>query len=350
MANPSYRATVSSIRTVYGKRLRWQDYRELMGMHSVSEVASYLKNTDAYGECLQNIEPSFVHRGYLETRLQRSIFEKDMHFCKIEQLQNTPFFRFFIMDYEIQELFKAIQLLPNYNGDYVSVMADWLAPYSSFSIHDLALAKTPEEILTVLVHTPYYSVLKDFFSNNNTQNEFTDCEIALRTCYLKKLRADAEKIVTKKSDLTALEDCIGEQIDLINLINAYRLKSGFHTDYQTLKSMMLPVQGKLPSRIIEQLYAANDENEFRQILKTTKYGRLLGNTVSFDHVQMENAFMRLRYRTAQNALHFSGHAAVSLYAVHYLFQVEVQNLITIIESIRYGKSVSFIQEHLVLDT
>ena len=350
MSTSSYRATVASIRTVYGKRLQWQDYRELIGLHSVSEIASYLKNTDAYGSILQNIEPAFVHRGHLETLLQRSIFEHDMHFCKMEQLQQSPFFRFFIMDYEIQELFKAIQLLPEYNGDYVSEMATWLEPYACFSLSELARARTYEEIVAAVDHTPYYNVLKAFFSSDNLKNDFTDLEIALRSCYLQKLREDARKIVTKKNDLTALEQCIGEQIDLINLINAYRLKSVFHTDNDTLKSMMLPVQGKLPTRIIEQLYNAVDTNDFRQILKTTQYGRQLGSTVSFDHVQMENAFMRLRYRTAQNALHFSGHAAVSLYAVHFLFQVEVQNLITIIESVRYGKSASFMQEHLILDT
>ncbi len=349
MAKTAYRATAASIRTVYGQRLRWQDYREMMGMHSVSEIASYLKNTDAYGAYLQGIEPAFVHRGYLETILQRTIFERDLHFCRMEQLQKTPFFRFFIMDYEIQEIFKAIQLLPDYNADYVSVMAAWLTPYTSFPLEKLATAKTQDDIVAAVAHTPYQAVLRKFFDDQSGVLNFMDVEIALRSCYLRQLKEDAAKILGK-SDLSAMNTLIGEQVDLINLINAYRLKSVFHTERQQLKSMMLPIKGMLSDAVMQQLYDASDENEFRQLLKSTKYGRLLGSTQSFDHEQMEQAFQMLRYRTARNALHFSGHAAVSLYAVHFLFQVEVQNLITIIESIRYEKSIPFMQAHLILET
>ncbi|MCQ2468630.1 MAG: V-type ATPase subunit [Ruminococcus sp.] len=349
MANQSYRATVASIRSVYGKRLRWQDYRELMSMHSVTEVASYLKNTPAYSELLREIEPAYVHRGYLESVLERSIFERDMHFCKLEQIHDTPFFRFYLMDYEVQEILKAIQFLSDENADYITEMYAWLSPYTCFPLEKLARAKTQDEIVEAVAHTPYAPVLKTFFAENTVPKDFTACEIALRSFYLQQIREDAKKIV-KGSDWTALDDFIGEQIDLINLINAYRLKSMFHADADTLGKMMLPVEGKIPKRVMQQLYDAPDDVSFQQILKTTKYGRMLGTgTQGFDRQQMEKAFQTLRYRTAQNALHFSGHAAVSLYAVHFLFQVEVRNLITLIEGIRYGKSVAFMQSHLILE-
>lgn len=350
MATASCRATVASIRSIYGQRLTKTDYRELTGMHNVSEVAAYLKETPAYADVLADIEPSLVHRGHFESVLARSIFEHDMHICKLERLQNTPFFRFFIMDYEVQELLKAIQLLPDDNADYISVMASWLAPYACFPLDDLARAKTPQDIVDAIAHTPYQAALKAFYTNNDHPSDFIACEIALRSCYLEHLRSDA-KNVCKGSDLQALNDLIGEQVDLINLINAYRLKSVFHTDEDTLAHMMLPVAGKLPKRVLQQLYDAPDADAFRRVLRTTRYGRLLGTgTLNFDHVQMEHAFQMLRFQTARNALHFSGHAAVSLYAIHYLFQVEVQNLITIIESIRYGKAAQYILPHLILES
>ena len=68
-----------------------------------------------------------------------------------------------------------------------------------------------------------------------------------------------------------------------------------------------------------------------------------------DAIRMERAFQTLRWRTARNALHFSGHAAVSLYAVHCLNQIEVQNLITVIEGIRYHKPVSYIRSLLIAE-
>ena len=74
---------------------------------------------------------------------------------------------------------------------------------------------------------------------------------------MERILKEAEETV-KGDDLDALKTLIGEQIDLINLINAYRLKRVFHADEDTLRSMMLPIQGRLPKRICEQLYAAPD--------------------------------------------------------------------------------------------
>ena len=82
----------------------------------------------------------------------------------------------------------------------------------------------------------------------------------------------------------------------------------------------------------------------------TRYGRLLGNQGDLSqHLQMERCFQMLRCRTARNALRFSDHAAVSLYAMHYLQEVEIDNLTTIIEGIRYQESTAYIESLLTLD-
>ena len=87
-----------------------------------------------------------------------------------------------------------------------------------------------------------------------------------------------------------------------------------------------------------------------KVLKTTRYGRMLNTELNNapESLKLEHAFQVLRQRTARTSLHFSGHAAVSLYAVHVLYQIEIKNLITIIEGIRYKKSVSDLQALLIL--
>jgi len=344
----NHQATIAAIRTAYGHRLMPSDYRELVNMHSVPEVVAYLKETDGYRDLLRELDPSITHRGYLETLLKRHLFLQCVHFCSLEHLQNTPFFRFFIYDYEVRELVKKLQLLSVGPHAYISEMNAWLLPYLSFSGERLAKAETPEQVVEAVANTPYAAVLKKIrFVPERRNQYYTDCEIALRASYLERIRKEAQETL-RGADLDALNDLIGEQIDLINLINAYRLKHVFHPDEETLRSMMIPVRGKLPQRICDELYAAPDVASFIEIVKTTRYGRQTAalndqsGSVGFEH-----AFQSLRCRNARTALHFSGHAAVSMYAVHFLYQIEVQNLITIIEGIRYGKPVSFIQALLV---
>lgn len=351
MANKMYRATVASVRAIYGKRLRQQQYRALISMHTVPDIAAYLKQTDAYCNLLEDIEPSVMHRKYLESALQRAVFQQYLHFCRLEQLQNTPFFRFIIMDYEIRELLKAIQLLPQDNsGLYISQMYGWLAPYTAFSLEKLAQAKSYAEILEVTRHTVYYNFLKPFLAQKDGAFPYFACEIALRTGYMQHLLDETAHIM-KKKNRDALSNLIREQIDLINLINAYRLKSVFHTDSETLRSLMLPVQGLLSKRASAALCNASDTESFRQTLLHTRYGRMLEpqSTLSH-HLQMERSFQILRCRTARNALRFSDHALVSLYAAHYLQGVEVDNLTTIIEGIRYNQPPAYLESLIIMNT
>ena len=350
MSANRHQATVAAIRSAYGHRLTPADYRDMLNLRSVPEIVSYLKETYTYGELLSGLEPAFTHRGHLEMLLNRSIFMQCLHFCKLEHLQNTPFYRFFIYEYEIKELVKKLQLLPSGTDVYIQVMHTWLDPYLSFSLDQLVRADTLDAVIEVLSHTPYAAVLRKLRQPDGTLRSYTECEIALRSCYLERLLKEAEQTI-HGSDLEALRDLIGEQVDLINLINAYRLKRVFQADSKTLHSMMLPVNGRLPKRICEQIYDAPDINAFFEVVRGTRYGRMLGTLPdSSDSAALEQAFQTLRCRNARTALRFSGHAAVSLYAVHLLCQIEVRNLITLIEGIRYSKPASYIQNLLITES
>ena len=340
----NYRATVALVRSAYGHRLRMADYRDLMGMHSVAEIVSFLKETRTYGEQLAGLEPAITHRGYLEMLLKRNLFMQCLHFCSMEQLSNAPFFRFFLYEYEIRELFKAVQL--GHDG-YISAMDTWLEPYLRFSQKKLARAETPDQLIAAVAQTDYAPILRRFLKSEDVA--YTELEIGLRAVCLERILKEAEQTM-RGEDLTALRNLIGEQVDLINLINAFRLKSVFHADSDTLAGMMLPIPGRLPKRVCQQLYDAPDAAAFEELLRTTRYGRLLSAWPDApDSIRLEHAFQTLRCRTARNALHFSGHAAVSLYAAHILSQAEVKNLIMIIEGIRYQKPVSFMQSLLITE-
>jgi len=345
----NYQASTAAIRCAYGQRLRSTDYRDLLNLHSIPEVVQYLKETERYGELLSSLEPMYTHRGHLEMLLERGIFDRCVHFCGMEQLLRKPFFRFFVYEYEIRELCKAAMLG---NQQYISAMNTWLTPYASFRVDALARAQNEEEMVAAVSHTPFAPILKKYLLSARTGTSLAECEIAMRAAAFSKLLKDAEKTLSG-SDLEAFRGLVGEQIDLINIINAYRLISVFHTDQETLSAMLLPDGGKLPKRICKELYSAKTADGFLSVLSTTRYGRKLGGFAAIgdipDHVRLEHAFQTLRYQTARRALHFSGHAAVSLYAEHFLDQIEVRNLITIIEGIRYQKPVSYMQSLLITE-
>lgn len=155
-------ATITKIRTQYGKRLKQADYEELLSKKSVVEATEYLKGNTKYSEALSNIDASTIHRGYLEMILRRNLFERYLEFCKFQQLDRKPFYRFRIVEYEIKSLLHGIMCMnAGSMQSFISSLPAYLVKYASFPVLDLGKATSFSEILAVIHNTPYYQVLKD---------------------------------------------------------------------------------------------------------------------------------------------------------------------------------------------
>lgn len=342
-----HRATVAAIRAAYGQRLKAQNYRDLMDMHTIPEIVSYLKETPRYTEPLKQLEPALTRRGVLEPLLRRNVFDRCVRFSRMEQLHHDAFCRFFIEESELREIMKAIRHMTSENQTYISVMDAWLEPYLSISLARLARANSYADLLEVLAHTPYIEVLEPLLRTQTIS--YTACETALRSLHIRNMQDSAKKCLSG-TELDTLENLIGEQVDLINIINAYRMKYVFQAPADTIEPLMIAGAGRLPYRMRRALYDTPNTAAFLTVLSETRYAKLLHSMEELPPtIRMEYAVRRLRYNAARSALHFHGHAAVSLHAIHVLDQVETENLITIIEGIRYGKTVSFLQPRLIYD-
>ena len=123
----SKNATVAKARAVYGKRLKESDYAELMSKKKVSEAAEYLKRNTHYSEALANVDTSAVHRGFLESLLNKAYYDQYEKLCKFQHLNDEPFYNFLLVRFEIRELLKAILYLNNERDDvYMESMHAYL--------------------------------------------------------------------------------------------------------------------------------------------------------------------------------------------------------------------------------
>ena len=64
--------------------------------------------------------------------------------------------------------------------------------------------------------------------------------------------------------------------------------------------------------------------------------------MNFENDNFENEIILQRSLLARRSLKFSEDAAVSIYSVMYLFDIELSNIIKIIEGIRYNRSSEYI--------
>lgn len=342
-------ATVAKSRAIYGKRLKENDYFELASQKKVTEAAEYLKKNTHFSEALSAIDTSVIHRGFLESILHKSYYDTYEELCSFQRLNDQPFFNFLLVRSEIRELLKALLYLNNESDDvYIESMHAYLIEKSSFDLMALAKASDLQSLLKVIRHTPYFDILKNIHTDSRGHIPYTECEVRLRTYYLRWLIENAKNCVHGKSK-KALLDQINVQTDVINLINAYRMKKYFYADAETLKKNMLPFYGRLSKEKQFVLFEAKTPEEYLKLLSGTSYGRKMEMlTENMPSEQFERELVRIRCSLAKRSLMFSEDAAVSLYSLMYLSEVELNNIINIIEGIRYNKSVSYMENLIVL--
>ena len=70
MQDKALNSITSKIRAKYGKMLTFSDYKQLSGLSSVSEIASYLRTRTKYSEALSGANDSAIHRDHLEDMLR----------------------------------------------------------------------------------------------------------------------------------------------------------------------------------------------------------------------------------------------------------------------------------------
>lgn len=345
MSDNAKNATIAKIRAMYGKRLQHENYKELISKKNVNEVAEYLQKSTHYSEVLENIDASTIHRGFLESLLKKHSFDSYTKICKFQQLDKYPFYDYQIKHLEIQEILTAIL---HYNAqtedEHISTLPAFLIDKASFDLIELAKVQTIDDLYRVLRHTPYDDLLRKCPLDDNNKFVYTQCETIFRTYHIKWLLSTASKEF-KGDAKKSLIDQIQMQIDLINIINSYRLKAYFKADADTIKQNILPFYGRLSIKKQQELFEAANIEEFESIFNKTIYGRQIE---SFENDFFEQNLTELRCIVANRQLRSSRNAAVSVYTYLYLFDMEISNIIKIIEGIRYNKSPSDIEKLLII--
>ena len=87
-------AITAKVRAKFGARLTDQNYRDMMALGSVAEVASYLKTRTKYAAALNDIRESAVHRGNLERLLNEYYLTEMSALCRFERTKWPPLLRF----------------------------------------------------------------------------------------------------------------------------------------------------------------------------------------------------------------------------------------------------------------
>lgn len=332
------------LRAMYGKRLTPQNYKELMRKQNVAEIAAYLKQQPSYISGLRDINENTVHRGQLEHVIRSQLmidYSKTFAYVNIGDMN---FFSFFLKRMEIDQILSCVRFLfTNESGEYFISLPKFFMNHSKVDFQALAKVKSYEDLLSVLKDTAYYAILKNFDLKSQDKSDMIKIENEFDRLYYSNIYSFIRKEFSGPV-ADQIRTSFGIEADMKNISQVYRLKKYFNMKGDQIKPLLLPYHKKVKTSDLYRMADAPDLDSAMQIFSETSYGK------EFDPDKkdyIEHFFQTIKFEANKRLLAFSTSSHVSIISYLQLKRQEIDNIVSIIEGVRYGLSSSEISEVLV---
>ncbi|MGI5856524.1 MAG: V0D/AC39 family V-type ATPase subunit [Candidatus Merdivicinus sp.] len=323
-------AILAKIRAIFGKRLTRADYAQMARKRDVSEVAALLKENTSYQATLKNVSETTVHRGQLEALLKKDIFYKYSVLRNYDASDNG-FYDFIIVRLEIDEILRCLMLMRSREStDFVVDMPAFLLNHTSFNLMDLARVADNRSLLDCLEHTPYAGVLRPYLQTEDGEVDPWEVEHALYCYYYGFLLGEIEKQFRGQTR-EQLRKVVLAEVEAKNIQLIFRLKFYYGLDAVRIRGYLYPYHYRLKGQRLEAVLAAEDYAGMLaalDFLSQESWQRPEEDGIEpYTHL--------LCYRLEKRLLRFTTNAPVAMYTFLALREIEVANIVTVIEGVRY---------------
>lgn len=339
-------ALSAKAKAMYGKRITPSMYEELVRKRNIYEIASYLKSETQYYETLKEIHENTIHRGQLESLLRQDMYQRLQKMVKFVDRKHRSYYMVTMKQVEIDQILSRIRVIST--QDFSSALASvplYLDPLTKVNFAKLMSVNTYDELLEVLKTTEYYEILKAFQPKKDIRFDYTACESALQRMYITYIFDVIDDCFTGNTR-KSLKQMWSTRVELDNLTKIYRYKMFFQAPYNIIVESLIACDGKLSPAKLEQLLAAPTTEAFMKDLAESVY-HIQPDESQF--IYIEYFADCIKYHAASKSMHYDTAAPIIFSAYHLLAEREVENLINIIEGVRYNVPYEEIQKMLIYE-
>lgn len=345
----SGKAIMTKAKAMYSRHLTAEQYREMAQLKAVSDIAAYLKEETVYGEVLTAVQPGAVHRAQLESMLRKMRYNQYASLMRYDAATSDSYYRHLMEQAEIEQILEMMRLLnAGHPETFVTRYPAFLERSAGFSLAELAKVRDFDGLLRVLDRTPYAAALRGHRPDSPEEPvDYTACETALLSGYYDRLERIIDRFFRGRVR-TQLHELMQTHVELINIRCIYRVKKFFpDTGTEELRRMLLPSWRRIGSGDLSQLLEVGSAEDFIGLLNQSKYARYFGEGRD-EFLFIEYRADCIEYRLARRYLHFASDAPTAFTAFQILSELELDNIVTIIEGVRYGVPPEEITSMLIL--
>ncbi|HOO43443.1 MAG TPA: V-type ATPase subunit [Bacillota bacterium] len=338
-------AIITKAKSLYGKRLRPEDYEELLKFNSVPEIVGYLKKHDKYSNTLQDVTEYSMHRGQLEDLIKKSYFDNLTRLVKFVSTSDKKFYELDMIRREIEIVLSSIRSI--ISGNIESSIRDlpmFFRQHASFDIEELSKSLSMKSLMSVLQGTRYYDLLLPFYTDDPSEIRFTDIEHSLYVKYHEIVLERINKFYKGKLH-KQLMDIYQSKVEVENVIKIYRLKKFYHANEMEIMNTLITKDIRMSDSKLKELINLKDPDDILDVLSRSEYSVFKSD--EDDYIYIEYLAGRIKYNLAKRYMYFSNYPPI-VYAVYlFLNEIEQSNIFNIIEGVRYDIKQEDIKKMLI---
>lgn len=328
---PSIHAKLNGM---YAQKIKKSDLEELIKQNTTKQAIALLKS---FNDEFKELEEK-PRRINIKILLDNILIKDIKKIYRLINSKDKEVFLNFISIYEVKCIKSVFRRLSSGSviNERTNEVENWVTKIFRHLI-GIENSKNYEEFKEFLKKTPYYSI---FESEQNDIQKINIFEIENK---LDKLYFENIMMVAKKYN-NNLEDMIGKQIDLNNIVWINRVKKHYDFLDEQIKNILINKNYKLKKSDIEKLIQVKNEKEMKDILKDTYYAKYISFANENNLEEQTDKYLYNVYKKYFRANIFD---IGTVYAYINMTELENNDIMNIVEGIRYHLNREEIRKKLV---
>jgi V/A-type H+/Na+-transporting ATPase subunit C len=344
MSHMSNNVILAKAKAMYGSFLQKDDYERLSKLSSSPEIVFYLKKHPYYQSILKDVSANTIHRGQLELLIRKCAFDQIIKLVDSIYSEDKPFYELAVLKQENELILSVLRTIISDEPQLMRGMSQYFfTAHTKLDLKSLFLSEDFDDLLKALEHTPFYDVIKPYYSKNKDFIKYLDIEFALDRYFYDEV-FKRMTVFYKGEVLRALRSFYSERIELSNIVKIYRLKKFYEADPKTIKQLLNIEYGMSSEHKLDQLIASSDPNHLLHYIAKNQVV-----SKSSDYVYVEYYAGMMKYKQAKKIMYFSTDIPLFFSAFMQLSDIQSENITNIIEGIRYQVSEIDVKSMLIYE-
>ena len=346
--NSEYCAVSAKLKAMYAKFLKSEDYEQLLSKKSVGEICAYLKAHPAYSEVLENISERDVHRGQMELLMSGEVFDEYLRLYEFLDSSKREILKFWFIRREILFLIKEMRYIFTHesrNEDQISRdrFEAFFETHTKIDRELMLNATCLADCIEACKNTPYAEPLR---RAEKLGSDFFSVSMILEMFYYNSIWHTIGRRLDK-TQAELFKKALGTKIDALNILWIYRGKKYFSFEDEIIFTYLIPIRYRLTEDKMKELVRADKPETFVSIVLGTKYAMLFEGIDK--GIFPEENFNKLLRKIDKTMFVSHPQSLIAVYTYLDLKELELNNIKTIIEGVRYGKTADSIRPHIYVE-